>query len=59
MERLRRVCGNCADFVKENNVCSIRYTITQDKGRQRMSRKPGQNGCSEFLSGVLYSTKES
>ncbi|GLX85065.1 hypothetical protein tloyanaT_13170 [Thalassotalea loyana] len=42
---IKRTCKNCADFDAENNVCTIRYTILEDKSKTPMKRKPNQNGC--------------
>lgn len=47
--KLKRVCGNCADYNKENGVCLIRKTIMADKTRVPMKRKSGQRGCRAFM----------
>lgn len=42
---IKKTCGNCADFDAENSICTIRFTILEDKSKTPMKRKPNQSGC--------------
>lgn len=44
-----RSCKNCEDFDVKKEICTIRYTISKDKTREPMKRKPKQNGCEVFM----------
>ena len=42
---IKKTCKNCADFDAESSVCTIRFTILEDKSKTPMKRKPSQIGC--------------
>ncbi len=46
---LKIICSNCMDFDSENNTCTIRYLIHNDKTKSPMPRKPNQKGCQVFM----------
>lgn len=46
---MRKICDNCMDFNSDNNTCEIRYTVSKDKDRTPMKRKPNEKGCDVFM----------
>jgi len=50
MRKLRKICGNCTDYNKEQGICNIRFTIQEDhKTLKPMKRTPTEKGCSAFI----------
>jgi len=50
--KLRKVCGNCFDFNKEDSTCKIRNIIHPDKTRTPMKRSAGKCACKAFMEKV-------
>jgi len=51
MDKIKKICRNCDDFIEKNNssFCGIRYLIDKDGGRKPMPVTKNKKGCEVFM----------